>query len=91
MKSSLRVTVSGKVQGVFYRSTAQEVADKLDLTGYVRNLEDGSVEIFAEGDKEKLTKLRDWCSKGPKGAKVNDMQFEWGEFSGTFKNFIIRH
>ncbi len=91
MKSAIRITVSGTVQGVLYRANAVEVADSFKLTGYVRNLENGSVELFAEGEKTNLEKFRDWCAKGPKGASVDDMSFEWLEFGGAFKNFIIRH
>ncbi|MDO8554609.1 MAG: acylphosphatase [Candidatus Micrarchaeota archaeon] len=91
MKLSIHIIVKGKVQGVLYRATACEVAEKFGVTGFVRNLEDGSVEVFAEGNKEKLLEFRDWCSKGSKGARVDDMQFEWLDFAGTFKTFIIRH
>lgn len=91
MNSAIRISVSGNVQGVFYRATAQEVAEKFGLTGFVRNLDNGGVELYAEGERKILEQFRDWCMKGPKGAKVEDVSFEWLAFTGAYQNFIIRH
>ena len=78
-----RINVKGKVQGVFYRSSTQAKAKELGLSGWVRNEEDGSVLIEAEGEEQKLEKLLDWCRKGPGAAVVNDVEFEEIEPKGV--------
>lgn len=65
--------ITGLVQGVFYRAETQRKARELGLTGWVRNCDDGSVEIHAEGPMSKLNELEDWCRKGPPKAKVNNV------------------
>ena len=65
-----RLLVTGIVQGVFFRAEAKRKANELGLTGWVRNCDDGSVEIHAEGPKEKLKELEQWCWKGPPKAMV---------------------
>lgn len=68
--------ITGKVQGVWFRSSAKKEADKLGLTGWVRNLEDGRVEILACGEKEKVARLYAWLKKGPDLAKVKEVTYE---------------
>lgn len=72
----LRIHVSGKVQGVFYRATAQAKAKELSLNGWVKNEEDGSVLIEAEGEEQKLDKMVEWCRQGPGAAQVNAVETE---------------
>lgn len=67
---AIRLRVAGLVQGVFYRAHAKEKADALGLTGFVKNVDNGGVEIFAEGPEEKLKELEQWCWKGPPKSKV---------------------
>ncbi len=68
--------VSGRVQGVFYRGTTQKQAQKLGLTGWVRNLADGRVELVACGFEDKVHALKDWLHKGPTLAKVTGVEVE---------------
>ena len=68
-----RFTITGLVQGVFYRAETQKRALELALTGWVRNREDGSVEIHAEGSEEALKQLEQWCWTGPAGATVTEV------------------
>jgi acylphosphatase len=65
--------VSGRVQGVFYRASAQQQAQKFDVTGYAINLADGRVEVFACGEVDKVEKLTGWLWTGPSGSEVNDV------------------
>lgn len=67
------ILVKGKVQGVFYRASAKEVADDLGLKGWVRNTEEGNVEIMATGSGEVLDQFIEWCRKGPRRAQVIDV------------------
>ncbi len=85
------VFVSGRVQGVFFRSATAENADKFGLRGWVRNLSDGRVEIVAEGDKEAARSLIDWCYEGPPAAQVNDVEVRWETPTAEFTSFEQRH
>jgi acylphosphatase len=85
------IRVSGVVQGVYYRYSAKQKADELGLTGFVRNLPDGSVEAHAEGEEEDVKGLIDWCKRGPRGARVDRIDVEWDEPSGRFADFSIRY
>lgn len=71
---TVHLLIKGKVQGVFYRQTAREVAKDIGITGWVRNTPDGDVEITATGSKEALQSYIDWCHEGPAMAKVTGVQ-----------------
>ncbi|RYY54361.1 MAG: acylphosphatase [Chitinophagaceae bacterium] len=73
---TIRIRVTGKVQGVFYRKTAKDRAIELGVTGWVRNEDDGSVTIEATGDPEQLINLVAWCADGPPRAIVEDVKVE---------------
>ena len=66
---AVNIRITGKVQGVFFRETARQVAEDLGLAGFVRNEPDGSVYAEAEGEKEQIKKFIAWCRKGPEHAK----------------------
>lgn len=83
MKKHFNIQIYGLVQGVFFRTTAKEQADKLSLTGFAKNIPDGSVHIEAEGEKEKLDKFLKWCYSGPSIARVERVE----NFEGSLKNF----
>ncbi len=85
-----RFLITGKVQGVFYRASCQEVAQKLGLTGWVKNLSNGNVEILIQGEKEKIEKLIEWCKKGPPGAIVNNVKVEWENYSKELDDFFVQ-
>jgi acylphosphatase len=87
----LKLIISGRVQGVCYRWFTRDTAVELGLTGWVRNLPDGTVEAVVEGEKEKLEQLLGWCKQGPDLARVTDIQAEWEEATGEFQDFSIRH
>ena len=84
-----KITVKGCVQGVFYRASTKEEALKLGLKGYVRNLPNGDVLIEAEGDKEQLDKLVNWCHTGPPLSEVTEVLTTEGDVIG-FSLFEIR-
>jgi acylphosphatase len=67
------VYISGRVQGVAYRASTWEVADRLGLSGWVRNLPDGRVEAVFEGEPATVEKMIQWCHKGPPAALVQDV------------------
>jgi acylphosphatase len=78
----LKLRITGKVQGVFYRKSALETAQQLQLGGFVRNQPDGSVLLEAEGPAEKLQKLLEWCKEGPPAARVDKVEETWLEPRG---------
>lgn len=89
MQSTLHIQIFGTVQGVFFRRETYTLAKTLGLTGWVKNLEDGSVEILVNGTKQKLEKLLEWCYSGPVGAKVTKVNFDWIDSTSEFQEFII--
>jgi len=86
----VRLRVSGRVQGVYFRASAVEQARRLGLTGWVLNCPDGSVEIVAEGSRAKIDEFIAWCRQGPSGAQVRQFDISWQEPSGEFNGFHIR-
>lgn len=85
----VEIRVSGQVQGVFLRQSVKEEAGRLGLGGWVRNEDDGSVKIVAEGEEGQLQKLAEWCRKGTEWAKVENVEVEWGEARGEFNGFRV--
>jgi acylphosphatase len=86
-----RILVSGKVQGVYYRQTTKEVAQRNELTGWVRNLADGRVEAVFEGDESSVNKTIEWCRIGPTNARVQAVDVSFEDYSGEFSDFDIVH
>ncbi|MBN9383171.1 MAG: acylphosphatase [Chitinophagaceae bacterium] len=70
---SIHLLIKGKVQGVYYRASAKEVAERLHLTGWVKNTREGHVEALANGKEEDLRRFVEWCRKGPERAIVSDI------------------
>lgn len=86
----LYAQVYGRVQGVGFRWFVQEHATRLGLTGYVRNLQDGSVEVVVEGEQSALEELLAFVLQvGPPGARVVEISVHWGEATGEFSEFSI--
>jgi len=91
MMKRLHITVHGIVQGVFFRANTVSAAKGLGLVGLVRNKRDGSVEIVAEGNQDKLIELLEWCKDGgPVSAKVEKVEHRWEEPSGEFTDFTAK-
>jgi len=86
----LRARVAGRVQGVGFRYYAEREARRLGLTGWVRNLPDGAVEVLAEGDEESLQRMLSWLGEGPPSAAVDQVQSSWAEAAGNFADFRTR-
>jgi acylphosphatase len=74
MLQTIRIIISGKVQGVNYRASARNAATELGVSGTTKNLANGDVEIYATGSKEQLDKFIAWCRKGPAISKVSHVQ-----------------
>jgi len=76
MQKAVHLLILGKVQGVFYRYTAQKVATRLNLRGWVKNLPDGDVEAIAVGSPSAVDAFIVWCEEGPPGAAVTGVDIE---------------
>ncbi|MBD3359556.1 MAG: acylphosphatase [Candidatus Buchananbacteria bacterium] len=83
--------IHGRVQGVFFRDSAQKKAQALNLTGWVGNNSDGTVEIVAEGNKEKLQEFIDWCQQGSEAAQVSKIETDWQKSQAEFNDFLIQY
>ena len=89
-RSRVHLIIRGRVQGVYFRASTVEQARHLGITGWVRNRDDGSVEVTAEGDRAKLDELVRWCHRGPTGAHVHDVEVEWQPCRDDFQRFSIK-
>ena len=91
-KTARRYFVSGIVQGVGFRYYTQDEAERLHLSGYVRNLRDGRVEVYAIGSQENLARLRTLVERGPRGAMVQHVDEESAEINPRFvQDFSITY
>lgn len=90
-KTRAHVLIKGRVQGVFFRGEASEEAQRLGLSGWVRNKWDGSVEAVFEGEKVAIEEMISWCHKGPPSAIVREVEVKWEEYKGEFTSFSIRY
>jgi len=90
MKKSVRLYITGTVQGVFYRAFVKENAERYNVKGFVRNLEDGRVEVFLEGDTNGVDKMIELCKNGPKYAQIKNIEEKDEKFQ-DFKTFKVLH
>lgn len=91
MKVRAHVFVSGRVQGVFFRSETRHEAKLRGVRGWVRNLPDGRVEAVFEGEEEAVKELIEFCRRGPPGARVVKVDVKWENYTGEFRSFEIRY
>ena len=75
--AQVKLIIKGVVQGVFYRDSARKIALSLNLTGYAKNMPDGTVQSMATGEKENILKYIEWCKKGTEMAKVENIDIFW--------------
>ena len=90
--AALQAKVYGQVQGVFFRAFTQEQATNLGLTGYVRNLPtEEAVEVWVEGDRDKLEMLIGYLKLGPPRARVTRVITNWSQYTGDYSGFGIMY
>lgn len=89
MMKHFQIKVSGKVQGVFFRKSTKEQADKLGIVGVVKNESDGTVSIEAEGEEKVLQQFIEWCNQGPQHAEVKNIDIESSEPKKHSSSFDI--
>ena len=91
MKIRAHVLVFGKVQGVYFRQNTHIVASRHGVSGWVRNMKDGRVEIVLEGNEEDVGLVVEWCFRGPPSAKVYDVDVNYEKYTGEFQDFIVAY
>lgn len=91
MKIRALVTITGIVQGVAFRHYTAEQAALHQVTGWVRNRADESVEGCFEGEVEDVRALIEWCHRGPRAARVERVQVQEEPYTGEFTGFSVRH
>ena len=89
--AAVNAIVHGRVQGVYYRAFARRRATELDQTGYARNLPAGTVEIRAEGERERLQRLIGYLESGPPAARVEKVVTDWSEYTGNYTGFSVKY
>ena len=86
-----KVTIQGRVQGVFFRMETKNAAEKLGVNGWVKNMPDGSVEALFQGDSDTIAKMLEWCHIGAPASRVDNVVSEDQETDTAFDNFQIRY
>lgn len=89
-KRRFEARISGRVQGVGFRFFARETANEFGITGYVRNLPDGSLEVVVEGEEDVLKEFLEMLRNGPRSARVTDIQVAWGSPSNGYDDFLVK-
>lgn len=87
----MHAIVHGRVQGVNFRATTVHIANKMDITGWVRNNSNGTVEVVAEGPREQLELFLEYLHEGPPSAQVTHIDVTWLESSGHRDSFVVRY
>ncbi len=90
MKKSVRLYIDGTVQGIFFRAFIKENAERHNVKGFVRNLEDGRIEAFLEGDVDSVNKMIELCKKGPRHAQIKKVEEKPERFQ-DFREFKVLH
>ena len=90
-KARARVIVGGRVQGVFFRHHTQEMANQLQVKGWVKNRRDSRVEALFEGDRERVDQIIEWCHRGPSEARVTKVSVTWENYTGEYEDFSISY
>lgn len=85
----IHVVIRGRVQGVFFRASAQREARQLGLTGWIKNRNDGSVEMVVEGEEDQVKDFLAWAQHGPSTARIDKVETKWRSYTGEFSDFRI--
>lgn len=85
----IQLVVRGRVQGVYFRASAQREARQLGLTGWVKNRKDGAVEVVCEGEEDQVKDFLAWAQTGPSTARVDKVETRWRSYTGEFPDFRI--
>tara|TARA_Y100001935_G_C17252446_1_gene481774 strand:- start:912 stop:1190 length:279 start_codon:yes stop_codon:yes gene_type:complete len=91
VQKQIHIFVTGRVQGVFFRQSTKVMAIKNNVKGWVRNLDDGRVEIVAQGEIQDIDNLAHWCKTGPANSRVDEFELSEENISDEFETFEVRY
>jgi len=91
IQKRIHIFVTGRVQGVFFRQSTKVMAIKNNVKGWVRNLDDGRVEIVGEGEIQDTENLPQWCKTGPANSRVDEFELSEENVTDEFENFEVRY
>ena len=91
VQKRIHIFVTGRVQGVFFRQSTKVMAIKNNAKGWVRNLDDGRVEIVAQGETQDIDNLAHWCKTGPANSRVDEFELSEENISDEFETFEVRY
>ena len=91
VQKQIHIFVTGRVQGVFFRQSTKVMAIKNNAKGWVRNLDDGRVEIVAQGETQDIDNLAQWCKTGPANSRVDEFELSEENVTDEFENFEVRY
>ena len=91
VQKRIHIFVTGRVQGVFFRQSTRVMAIKNNVKGWVRNLDDGRVEIVAEGEIQDIDNLAHWCKTGPANSRVDEFELSEENVTDEFETFEVRY
>ena len=91
VQKQIHIFVTGRVQGVFFRQSTKVMAIKNNVKGWVRNLDDGRVEIIGEGEIQDIENLIQWCKTGPANSRVDEFELSEENVTDEFENFEVRY
>ena len=91
IQKRIHIFITGRVQGVFFRQSTRVMAIKNNVNGWVRNLDDGRVEIVAEGEKQNIDNLTTWCKTGSANSRVDEFELSEENYTDEFENFEVRY
>ena len=91
VQKRIHIFVTGRVQGVFFRQSTKVMAIKNNAKGWVRNLDDGRVEIVAQGETQDIDNLAHWCKTGPANSRVDEFELSEENVTDEFENFEVRY
>ena len=91
VQKQIHIFVTGRVQGVFFRQSTKVMAIKNNAKGWVRNLDDGRVEIVAQGETQDIDNLAHWCKTGPANSRGDEFELSEENISDEFENFEVRY
>jgi len=89
--NALHLIIHGRVQGVWFRASTQEVANQLEIKGWVRNTPDGAVEAHIQGEDSSVEKMLSWCYQGPPGARVDHIDIKKVNPEEEYTAFNLRY
>ena len=91
VQKQIHIFVTGRVQGVFFRQSTKVMAIKNNAKGWIRNLDDGRVEIVAQGETQDIDNLAHWCKTGPANSRVDEFELSEENVTDEFENFEVRY